>query len=127
MPRTLRILVVDDDRDTGDILGELLREDGFNVCVAQGAEQAIEAAPTFRPEVVILELVMPGTDGFTAAERLQRLPSCQGTTYVAYSGLYTPRVLEKCKALEIQHSSSGRRASQVSWTFSATSCRSEPR
>jgi CheY-like chemotaxis protein len=95
--------VVDDDRDTGDVLGELLREDGFNVCVAQEAGQAIEAAPKFRPEVVILDLVMPSTDGFTAAEQLQRLPSCEGTTYVAYSGLYTPEVLAKCKGSGIQH------------------------
>ena len=103
MPRTLRILVVEDDRDSANALGELLRTDGFNVCLARSGEQAIEAAPVFRPDVVMLDLVMPGTDGFRTAQELQRQPSSQSVTYVAYSGLRTPEVIAKCEELGFQH------------------------
>ena len=103
MPRTLRILVVEDDRDSGDVLGVLLRGDGFNVCVAHSGEEAVAISSAFRPDVVMLDLMMPGTDGFMTARRLQQQPSSQRVAYVAYSGLHTPQVLAKCKELGIEH------------------------
>ena len=103
MPRSLRILAVDDDRDTGDALGALLRGEGFNVCIAYSGEHAVELAAAFQPDVVMLDLVMPGTDGFTTARQLQRQPSSRAASYVVYSGLRTPQVLARCEKLGIQH------------------------
>jgi len=96
MPRRLRILVADDNRDSADTLGVLLRESGYTVCVAHGGDQAVNAARSFEPDVAILDLVMPQVDGFKTAEQLQR--SFPGSAvYVAYTGLTNSDLLAKCE------------------------------
>src|SRR5207237_388511 len=59
-----RILVVDDNRDAADSLGLLLRFLGHAVRVANDGPSALEAAGAFRPAVVLLDIGMPGMDGY---------------------------------------------------------------
>ncbi len=59
------ILVVDDEPDIRSLVREILEDEGFEVSVAENAEQARQARRTRRPDLVLLDIWMPGTDGIT--------------------------------------------------------------
>jgi len=85
-PHVLRILVVDDSEDTADTMGTLLEMAGHAVQIAHSGPAALEAAATFRPEVVLLDIGLPGLDGYQVAERLRADPTMAGVTLIAASG-----------------------------------------
>jgi signal transduction histidine kinase/ActR/RegA family two-component response regulator len=82
-----RILVVDDNEDAAELLSELLRNVGHEVVVAYDGPQALEALRTFGAEVALLDLGLPGMDGFELARRIrqQRGPS-DGLRLIAVTG-----------------------------------------
>jgi CheY-like chemotaxis protein len=57
------VLVVDDDKDFGESLGDSLRDEGYEVALATSAPQALEMASRQKPAIVLLDLAMPGVDG----------------------------------------------------------------
>src|SRR5215831_19316248 len=81
-----RILVVDDNVDAANSLAVLLRLEGHEVRVACDGPAALAAAQADPPEMVVLDLGMPGTDGFEVARRLRALPGTKGTLLVAVTG-----------------------------------------
>jgi PAS domain S-box-containing protein len=81
----LRVLVVDDNRDAADSLGMLLRFLGADAQVVYGGAAALEAVRTYRPRLVLLDLGMPGMDGFEVAQRLRQEEGCQ-ITLIALTG-----------------------------------------
>jgi len=83
---SLRLLIVDDNRDSADSLALLLRSLGHEVCVAYDGQQAIDAAISFHPNVLIVDLAMPVLDGFTVAKRLRAVPEFADAVFVALSG-----------------------------------------
>ncbi len=84
--RARRVLVVDDDPDAGDSLAFVLRLEGHQVRVARGGPAAIEMADSYPPELVFLDLGMPGMDGYELARRLRKLPRLANTMLVALTG-----------------------------------------
>lgn len=66
-----RVLVVDDNRDAAESLGMLLRLAGCQVEVVFDGLEAVEIAPKFNPEMVVLDIGMPGLDGYETARRLR--------------------------------------------------------
>src|SRR5262244_2096546 len=70
--RSRRILVVDDNADGADTLGMLLRQAGHDVRVVYGGSEALETAATMPPEVVLVDVGMPGMDGYETAQRLRQ-------------------------------------------------------
>jgi PAS domain S-box-containing protein len=83
---TARVLVVDDNVDTAKGLARLLRLVGHQVRVAHTGPEAIEAAREFRPEVVLLDIGLPGMDGYRVARTLRGEEFASDTTIVAVSG-----------------------------------------
>jgi PAS domain S-box-containing protein len=81
-----RVLVVDDNRDVAQSLAMLLELPGHDVRVAYDGPGALEAAGQFRPEVVLLDISLPGMDGYEAARQLRRLPGLEGALLVALTG-----------------------------------------
>jgi two-component system CheB/CheR fusion protein len=81
-----RILVVDDNVDAAHALGLLLDHLGHDVQVAHDGRAALEAARINRPQVVLLDLGMPGFDGYGVVERLRRDARLDGVRFVAVSG-----------------------------------------
>jgi CheY-like chemotaxis protein len=68
-----RILVVEDHADAGDALAALLGGDGHTVEVAKSGAQALELARRFRPDVALIDIGLPGMDGYELARRLRAL------------------------------------------------------
>ncbi len=66
------VLVVDDDPDVARFVEVNLRSAGYNVTVASNGEEAMERALELRPDLVLLDVMMPKMDGFEVAQRLRR-------------------------------------------------------
>ena len=80
------ILLVDDNRDAADSLHLLLKQMGAEVRVARDGPEALEAFELCRPRLVLLDIGMPGMDGYEVARRLRALPSGASTSLVALTG-----------------------------------------
>ena len=81
-----KVLIVDDNRDAASSLGTLLQMLGSDIRTANCGEEALRVIEGFHPEVILLDLGMPGMDGFEVAERLQRLPRMADVLLIALTG-----------------------------------------
>ena len=71
----MRVLIVDDDAAIRDLLIQVLHDDaGYQVAEAGNGAEALAALPAFRPDVVILDLLMPVKDGFAVLRALRENP-----------------------------------------------------
>src|SRR5260370_9981874 len=71
MDRPSRILVVDDEENIRELLAMGLRYEGFDVEVGDGGRAALAAVPKFRPDLLVLDVMIPDLDGFAVCRRLQ--------------------------------------------------------
>ena len=81
-----RILVVDDNPDSAGSMAMVLRLDGHDVQVTHDGPSTLSRARAFRPEVVFLDIAMPGMDGYETAVQLRRLPGLEDALVVAVTG-----------------------------------------
>jgi CheY-like chemotaxis protein len=84
--RPLRVLVVDDNIDAADGLSMMIRLLGHDARAVFDGTSAIQIAPAFRPDVVLLDIGMPGLDGHAVARRLRENEATRGAYLVALSG-----------------------------------------
>ncbi|MCS0806418.1 PAS domain S-box protein [Massilia agilis] len=82
----LRVLIVDDNRDAADSLAMLLEEEGATVGVTYDGPAALARAQTFAPRAVLLDLGMPGMDGYEVARRMQHDPALGEPLLIALTG-----------------------------------------
>jgi PAS domain S-box-containing protein len=87
--RSLRILIVEDNIDSGDTLSTLLRLEGHDVLLVRSGTTALETGPAFRPEVVLCDIGLPGIDGYEVARRFRDLPQFKDVLMCALTG-FTP-------------------------------------
>jgi two-component system CheB/CheR fusion protein len=86
-----RVLVVEDDHEAGTSLVVLLKLYGYEAELANALAPAMHIARRFKPQVVLLDLGLPGVDGFEVASRLRALPEiASSTTFFAISGFGQP-------------------------------------
>lgn len=81
-----RILVVDDNVDTVRGMARLLKLIGHEVRTAHDGHEALKVAREFEPEIILLDIGLPGMDGYTVAARLRQETRCKDTVIVAMSG-----------------------------------------
>ncbi|MFT6082001.1 MAG: two-component system CheB/CheR fusion protein, partial [Planctomycetota bacterium] len=86
IPRHLRVLAVDDNVDTVTSLSMLLKVSGHSVRIAYDGLAAIKVALEFLPEVVLLDIGLPGLNGFEVAKRLRAEPTLANVVLVALTG-----------------------------------------
>jgi len=88
-PRTssLRILVADDNDDGREMLSYLLSAEGHTVAQASDGPGALETAISFQPDIAILDIGMPGMNGYAVAEHLRKESHGASVILVALSGL----------------------------------------
>lgn len=91
----LRVLVVDDDEDTADMLEYWLRSEGHEVRTANTGSAALAVVDRFTPDVVLLDIGLPGMDGYEVAHRLRQRPSLVRTLFVAITGFGQPADRER--------------------------------
>jgi CheY-like chemotaxis protein len=86
VPRDVRVLVVEDNRDSAESLRALLELAGYRVSTAYSGSEGIEAARAFGPHVVLCDIGLPGMDGFTVAETLRRTRETASAKLIAVTG-----------------------------------------
>ena len=82
----MRVLVVDDNDDAAITMAFLLKRYGHEAIVARSGEAALQQAPVFHPDVMFIDLAMPGIDGLDVARRLRETAEFSETPLVAVSG-----------------------------------------
>ena len=82
----MRVAVVDDNKDGADSLAILLRLQGHEVAVAHDGVDALAVAETLRPDVIVLDIGLPGLDGYEVARRIRRQPWSERLVLIAVSG-----------------------------------------
>ncbi len=85
-PRHDTILVIDDDRQVGDLLLSLLERAGYRPEVATSGEEGLAAAATHKPALILLDMVMPGMDGFEVCNRLSQDVSLKHIPVIVLTG-----------------------------------------
>ncbi|MFP5392017.1 MAG: EAL domain-containing protein, partial [Gammaproteobacteria bacterium] len=93
-----QVLVVDDDRSTRSTLRYTLQRDGFKVEEAADGAQALTMLKRFRPDVILMDAVMPVMDGFTACERMQELPGAAAIPVLMITALEDNSSVERAFA-----------------------------
>jgi len=98
-----RILIVDDNRDAANTLGDLLQLIGAEARVVYDGATALEALGEFRPSVVLLDLGMPGMDGYEVARRIRAQPQTRDTTLIALTGWGEASDRQRSRQAGFQH------------------------
>jgi len=98
-----RALIVDDSADNADMLAMLLRIWGYQVKVCYGGVSALEVALTFRPQVVLLDVGMPGMNGFQVASGLREMPGLEETIIIGISGHAGEDCRSRARAMGMNH------------------------
>ncbi len=83
---SLRVLVVDDNVDTVTTLAMLVRESGYDVRTAYDGSTVLEAALDYRPNVVLLDIGLPGMNGYEVAKQIRQQPALKNSVLVAMTG-----------------------------------------
>ncbi len=81
-----RVLVVDDNVDAAESVAMLLRLEGHEIRLAYSGPEALQAAEEYRPEVILLDIGLPGMNGYEVARRLRQQPPFQRTLLAAMTG-----------------------------------------
>ncbi len=99
----LRILVVDDNEDSAASMTLLLELQGHEVYVANSGQHALELCAARAPDAILLDIGMPGMNGYEVARRLRRQPAFAGTLLVAITGYGRASDHEQTQAAGFDH------------------------
>lgn len=86
----LKVLVVDDSRTVVHGLRTMLEQDGYKVIEAYDGTQATELAHTQHPDLIIMDVVMPGLNGFQATRKIRKDPATHAIPIIIISGTEQP-------------------------------------
>lgn len=98
---TKTILIVDDDKDWVRVLGMRLHHEGYNVEAAFDAVQAISQMVTLKPDLVLLDIIMPAGDGIGVLENLRANIKAFNIPVIALTGISDKQTKEAAEKLGI--------------------------
>ena len=98
MPKTAKVLIIDDDEEIRRLLDEALHDLGHQAVHAADGLQALLLAQQERPDLILLDLALPGADGFTVLERLRALPEST-IPVIVFTGSRSPTAEERARLL----------------------------
>ena len=83
---TAKVLVVDDEPEITEIVESFLTEAGYKVTTANSGSEAIKKAKEFKPDVILLDIMMPGTNGYDVCQQLKKDPVFANTPVIFLTG-----------------------------------------
>ncbi|MCP4684897.1 MAG: response regulator [bacterium] len=81
-----RVLVIDDEPEITDIVETFLTEAGYTVSVENAPQDAVTKAVEFLPDVVLLDIMMPGTDGYDICQDIKKVPELSHVPIIFLTG-----------------------------------------
>ena len=94
-----KILVIDDEVGIRDLLDTILRRKGYDVVLAESGAKGLELFRRERPDVIVLDLIMPGMDGLTVLQQVRSLNPKQPV--IILTGAGTPETVRQVRALGV--------------------------
>lgn len=98
-----KALVVDDDPRNRKLLETLLQADGIEVCSADSGQAALAAVATESPDVILLDLMMPGMDGFEVMRRIKADPAIASIPVIMVTALDDDASRSRLAAAGVHH------------------------
>ncbi len=83
----MKVLIIDDDKFLGTLLESELHQANIEVTIATSGDDGIQKVKEWKPDVVVLDLILPRTDGFEVLEKIHNLPEAKHTTIFIFSTL----------------------------------------
>jgi CheY-like chemotaxis protein len=99
----LRVLVVDDQEEVRASVEMLLTAWGHTVAVASDGLTALDTALAFQPDIALVDLAMPGFDGFEVAREFRQMPGLEHVVLIAYTGYGDARTAVRAKEVGFDH------------------------
>ena len=100
---SLRVMVVDDNEDAAQMLGMLLIRSGHEVLTVHDGPSTLTAAQDFRPSIILLDIGLPGMDGFEVARKLRKQAIFKEVVLVAMTGYGQDSDRQRSKAAGFNH------------------------
>ena len=98
-----QILVVEDDESIRALVSDVLRDDGYSVREARNGVEALQAVRARRPDLIVLDLMMPVMDGWTFVERCRLEPDCGDLPILVTSASHDlPRTAERLRSFGVR-------------------------
>lgn len=97
------ILIVDDDQEMVEALSMRLKQQGFTVHAAHTGNDGLVKAHAEHPDLVLLDLRMPGPDGFTICQELADAPDTAAIPVIILSGMERPDIIRRSRAAGCQY------------------------
>jgi signal transduction histidine kinase/ActR/RegA family two-component response regulator len=98
-----RVLIVDDNADAGDSLALLLRAMGYETETAASGMRALQRLDVFQPDAVVLDISLPGMDGYEVARSIRGLPIGRDLLLIALTGYGGEEVRERARSAGFDH------------------------
>jgi CheY-like chemotaxis protein len=93
-----RILIVDDDEALVDLLSRRLEQQGYETLTADTGRMGLALAGRHLPDLVVLDLRLPDTDGFSVCQELADSPQTCSIPVIVLSGMERPDIVRRCRA-----------------------------
>jgi len=90
-----KVLVVEDDRFLRELMSKKLAGSDFVVCQAFNGEQGVSIAKSEKPDIILLDLILPGIDGFEALSRIKQDPETSAIPVIVLSNLGQKEGIER--------------------------------
>ncbi|MDI1320433.1 MAG: response regulator [bacterium] len=82
-----RVLIIDDDKEVRTVIGEVLSQSGYDVVAASSGQQGLELAEQKKPDLILLDIMMPGVDGWGVLNKLQANPAFADIPVIVLSAI----------------------------------------
>jgi CheY-like chemotaxis protein len=101
--RGRRILIVDDNQDAAESIAQYLQLEGHEVKTVGDGTEALASAPIYAPDIVLLDIGLPGMDGYEVAVRLRGLPQTASACLIALTGYGQPADRARAREAGFDH------------------------
>lgn len=99
MQHNKTILIVDDSEDMRTLLGQVLEGEGYTLFFAEDGNMAVAQAVAHQPNIILMDMSLPGITGWEAVEQLRKMPDFQHTPIIAVTAYVTKADEERAKAV----------------------------
>lgn len=98
-----RVLIIEDDAIVGAVYRGLLTNRGYQVLLETSGKKAVTLFPSFRPDAVLLDIMLPEINGIDVLKQIRALPGGEATPVIVFTNAYVPNMVESARACGANH------------------------